>query len=136
MKKYVDTHFPLKSNKKGGIGLENESRDKNHLLQYEFTAHWLASGLAHYQITRDSPSGLYLLLKNRTNVPVSSPNAFDGHVEKFLAYSTENMENALKGNWIFVIGDSSPDRMKRKWISFGVSGIDRESNSGFTCRWG
>jgi hypothetical protein len=134
LKKHVVTHLPSKMWKKEDDGLESESpesRGKSKPSQYEFSAQWLATGLPHYQVTRSSPSGMHSFLKERTNVPVSSPNTFDGNVQKFLECSSENMITALKGNWLFSLGDSSPDRLKREWISFGVSGIDRETNKWF-----
>lgn len=92
--------------------------------QYTFISRWLASGLPHFQVTRDSRSGLYHYLRDETTCPVSSPNTFDKHRDLFLDRSVENMLKALEGNVGFILGDSSPDRLKREWISFGVTFID------------
>ena len=121
MIRHIKNHFSSSK-----IGAEDDSKNTKGPLppsSYEFVARWLASGYAHYQVTRHSNSGLYNFLKT-TNCPVVSPNTFDLHRDRFLELTIENMLKGLSGQVGFIMGDSSPDRLKREWISWGVSFID------------
>lgn len=121
--RHIATHLPsslpedMSKSSKGATGKESPT-------QYEFVVHWLASGLPHYQVTRNRESGLYMFLKTNTTCPVSAQNTFNKHRDVFLEHTVSNMQAAMKGKLGFILGDSSPDRMKREWISFGVTFID------------
>jgi hypothetical protein len=45
------------------------------------------------------------------------------NVNLFLDYTVHNMLEELKGKVVFFLGDSSPDRHSREWLSFGVTFI-------------
>jgi hypothetical protein len=123
--RHVNAHFPT-TLVAGGEGAKS-AKVKDSPTQHEFVAHWLASGLPHYQVTRAAPSGLYNFLQSRTNCPVSSKPTFDKHCDLFLESTVDNMQDTLHRRVGFIVGDSTPDRMKREWINFGVTSIDTDS---------
>ena len=123
MSRHIQRHF-ASTELLGGDQVKKETKPQSS--QYEFVARWLASGLPHYQVTRETPSGLYSFLKS-SGCPVSTKKTFDAHLEMFLVASVSNMQKALKSQVGFIMGDSSPDRLKREWISWGVSFINRDT---------
>lgn len=118
MIRHVEKHFTGISTLVNGEGKEQVKKSP-----YEFVSHWLASGMPHYQVTRNSPSGLYRYLGS-VDCPVSSQATFKKHMNTFLDNTVANMQGALANHVGFIMGDSSPDRLKREWISWGVSFID------------
>lgn len=122
--RHMHTHF---SSTLLGEGSSKDVKTKGSPTQYEFNARVLASGFPHYQLTRTSPSGLYTFLQTRTNCPVSSPVTFDKHRDEFLEHTVRNMHTDMNGKMGFVLGDSTPDHLKREWISFGATFIDLET---------
>jgi hypothetical protein len=63
---------------------------------------------------RNSRNEFNHYLPDETTCPVLSSNTFDKHRDLFLHRSVENMLKALEGNVGFILGDSSPDRLKRE----------------------
>jgi hypothetical protein len=122
--KHVKNHFSYNPKMIGEVENDEEGTVKPAATQYEFVARYLATGLPHYQVTRDSPSGFYHFLKKQTNCPVSSKATFDEHLNTFLERSTAAMFAALIRNLVFILGDSTPDKLKREWINFGLAFID------------
>lgn len=116
MLRHLKTHFSYNSKLVSGESPEEGSKKK--VTQYEFVAHWLATGLPHYQVTRPTFSGMYNFLKEKTNCPVSSSNTFDKHRDTFLDLTTAKMSKAMENQFLFIIGDSSPDGLKREWTNF------------------
>jgi hypothetical protein len=55
--RHLGTHFPPAL-----LSGEKDTKTKDAPTQFEFTAQWFASGMPHYQVTRNSPSGLYRFL--------------------------------------------------------------------------
>lgn len=122
--RHVSKHLPT-ALLEGSKDVKNEDNPT----QYEFVARWLASGLPHYQVTRASPSGLYKFLQSRIDCPVSSQVTFDKCRDTFLEKTVINMHTAMRGKMGFILGDSTPDCLKREWISFGATFIDLETLS-------
>jgi hypothetical protein len=113
---HLDSNF----NKKEGDG---KAKKYN---KYECSVALLAAGFAPYQFTRDSPSGWYKHLQN-FNYSVSSPATFSKHVSYFLDATLHKMKQHLKKKVVFFLGDSTPDKKKREWLSFGCTFICPET---------
>ena len=130
MVKHIKTHFSFNPGLLDFSSAESATTTsfskKPKPTAYEWVARWLASGLAHYQVTRNTTSGLYHFLKDRTDTPVCSQETFDKHRDTFLGRTTENMIKHLEGNVGFILGDSTPDPLKREWINFVTTFIDEK----------
>jgi hypothetical protein len=103
--RHMATHFPAALLGEGSKDVKNEDNPT----RYEFATRWLASCLAHYQVTRASQSGLYKFLQSRTNCPVSSQATFNKIRDLFNEKTVVNMHTAMRFKMGFILGDSSPD---------------------------
>ena len=119
MNRHLETHFPnFKSDP------EEKIKKPNAPSQYEAVCAVLAANLPINQFTRDTNSKLYHFL-GRCGFPTSSPNTFKEKTKIFVECTVQNMINCFTGCTGCIMGDSSPDKLRREWVSFSFTCIDR-----------